>query len=219
MEATLPTLVLLVRHGVTPTTGQVLPGRVPGLHLSDAGLEQATKVAKRLDGLPLAALYTSPLERARETAAPTAARFGLDAVAHDGLLEADFGDWTGRRLDELTKLPAWETVQKEPSAFRFPGGESFPEMQGRIVAALDAIRAAHPGEVVACFSHADPIKAALAHALGTPLDAFQRLWVNPASVSVVSYAPDGTLGVLKTNTTTGSLKELRGSSGSANEAG
>lgn len=210
MEATQPTLLLLVRHGVTPTTGQVLPGRAPGLHLSEAGLHQAAMVAERLEGLPLAAIYSSPLERARETAAPSAARFGLDAVAHDGLIEADFGAWTGRRIDELTQLPEWETVQKAPSTFRFPDGESFPEMADRMVAALDAIRGAHPGQVVACFSHADPIKAALAHALGTPLDAFQRLWVNPASVSVIRYAPDGSLGVLTTNTTTGSLKELRG---------
>lgn len=203
------TLLLLVRHGVTPTTGQVLPGRAPGLHLSETGLEQAAKVAKRLEKLPITALYTSPLERTRETAAPTAARFGLDAVADDGLLECDFGSWTGASLAELTKLPEWQTVQKEPSAFRFPGGESFTEMSERIVGALERIRDAHRGEVVACFSHADPLKAALAHALGTPLDAFQRLWVNPASVSVIAYAPDGAVSVLKTNSTTGSLKDLR----------
>ncbi|MDN5569711.1 MAG: histidine phosphatase family protein [Propionibacteriaceae bacterium] len=204
-----PTIVLLVRHGVTPTTGQVLPGRAAGLHLSEQGLAQAAKVADRLEGLPLTALYTSPLERTRETAAPTEARFGLDVVGHDGLLECDFGAWTGAALTELAKLPAWQTVQKTPSEFRFPDGESFQEMSDRIVGALEQIRTRHAGEVVACFSHADPIKAALAHALGTPLDAFQRIWVNPASVSVISYGPEGEVSVLATNTTTGSLIDLR----------
>ncbi|WP_232547954.1 histidine phosphatase family protein [Propioniciclava soli] len=209
MSTNLPTLLLLVRHGVTPTTGQVLPGRAPGLHLAEAGLAQAEKVAKRLEKLPVTAIYTSPLERTRETAAPTAVRFGLEARGHDGLLECDFGDWTGARLDELSKLPEWQTVQQKPSEFRFPGGESFTEMSERIVGALDDIAAAHPGEVVACFSHADPLKAALAHALGTPLDSFQRIWVNPASVSVIARHADGSVGVLHTNTTTGSLRELR----------
>lgn len=208
MTTETPTLVLLVRHGVTPTTGQVLPGRAPGLHLSERGLSQASAVGERLAGLPLAAVYTSPLERTRETAAPTVAALGLEPVLDDGLLECDFGEWTGGSLAELARLPEWTTVQNEPSAFRFPGGESFVEMQDRIVAALDRIRRRHPGEVVACFSHADPIKAALAHALGSPLDAFQRIWVDPASVSAISYAPDGATSVLITNSTSGSLGEL-----------
>ncbi len=208
MTTAKPTLVLLVRHGVTPTTGQVLPGRAPGLHLSDAGRAQAEKAAKRLAALPLAALYTSPLERARETAAPTAQRSGLEPIVDDGLLECDFGDWTGGSLAELAKLPEWDAVQKTPSQFRFPGGESFAEMQDRIVGALARIRDAHPGQVVACFSHADPIKAALADALATPLDAFQRLWVDPASVSAIAYAADGTVGVLRTNSTAGTLRGL-----------
>lgn len=209
MTSEKPTLLLLVRHGVTPTTGQVLPGRAAGLHLSDQGVAQAERVARRLAALPLAAVHTSPLERTRETAAPTAAHHRLDPVEDAGLLECDFGDWTGARLSELARLPEWETVQKRPSQFTFPGGESFRAMQERIVAALEAIRDAHRGQVVACFSHADPIKTALAHALGTPLDAFQRIWVSPASVSALVYAPDGTVGVLAMNTTTGSLRDLR----------
>lgn len=202
-------LVLLVRHGVTPTTGRVLPGRAPGLHLSAAGVEQAEKAARRLAPLPITAILTSPLERAVETAAPTAGRLGLTPVVDEGLLECDFGDWTGRDLADLAKLPEWQVVQSDPASFRFPGGESFVEMQDRVVATLDRLAAAHPGQVIACFSHADPIKAALAHALGSGLAAFQRLWVNPASVSAIAWEPDGTRGVRLTNSTTGSLRDLR----------
>lgn len=203
------TLVLLVRHGVTPTTGQVLPGRAAGLHLSDAGVRQAEALADRLADLPLAALYTSPLERTRETATPTAGRLGLTPIVEEGLIECDFGDWTGRGLGELSKLPEWDAVQRTPSSFTFPGGEGFTAMQARIVDALERIRARHPCEVVACFSHADPIKAALAHALGTPLDAFQRLWVNPASVSAIAFDAADRTSVLATNSTAGSLGDLR----------
>lgn len=202
---TTPTLVLLVRHGVTPTTGQVLPGRAGGLHLSDAGRAQAERVASRLEGLPIKAVHVSPLERTRETAAPTLAALGQEPVIDPGLLECDFGTWTGRELAELAKLPEWDAVQRTPEQFRFPEGESFTELQMRIVTTLTAIRDAHPGQLVACFTHADPIKAALSWALGSGLAAFQRLWVDPASVSVISFAPDGTPSVVKTNSTTGSL--------------
>jgi len=127
------TLLLLVRHGETPTTGMVLPGRAPGLHLSDRGREQAERVADRLAGLPVDALYSSPLERACETAEPTAARTGLAVKHDDGLLECDFGAWTSAAIADLAALPEWQTVQHSPSQFRFPDGESFPEMQSRIV--------------------------------------------------------------------------------------
>lgn len=202
------TLLIVVRHGVTPTTGQVLPGRTPGLHLSEAGEEQARQVAQRLDGLPVAAIYSSPMERTQETAAPTAKFFGLSPIITEGLVECDFGEWTGEKLSELSKLPEWETVQKEPSNFRFPGGESFAEMQERMVAALKAIAAAHPGEIVVCFSHADPIKAAVTHLRGDALDSFQSITINPASVSVASFAPDGSTSMLETNSSAGSLQHL-----------
>ncbi len=203
------TLVLLVRHGVTPTTGEVLPGRAPGLHLSDAGRAQAEAVADRLAELPIAAIHTSPLERCVETSAPLAARSGLQPVSDPGLTECDFGDWTGRQLAELARLPDWQVVQRSPSRFRFPGGESFAELSERMVGTIDRIRHAHPGRVVVCFSHADPIKAVLTHALGAPLDALQRVWIDPASVSVLGHDGDGPVGVIKMNTTTGSLRELR----------
>lgn len=199
------TLIVLVRHGVTPTTGQVLPGRAPGLHLSGAGTKQARAVARRLDTLPPAAIYTSPLERTRETASPAAGRFGLTPVVCEGVVECDFGEWTGGRLSELSRLPEWETVQKSPSQFRFPGGESFAQMQQRMVAALRGIAARHPGEVVACFSHADPIKAAVAHLSGRTLDEFQSVRIDPASVSVAEFSPDGATAMRAVNSTAGPL--------------
>ncbi|MET4096850.1 MSMEG_4193 family putative phosphomutase [Arthrobacter sp. UYCu712] len=204
------TLLLLVRHGETPTTGTVLPGRAPGLHLSDRGRAQAERVAERLTGLPVDAVYSSPLERARETAEPAAARTGLAVKHDDGLLECDFGDWTGSAIADLAALPEWQTVQHSPSAFRFPNGESFPEMQARIVGALEALCAAHAGGVIVCFSHADPIKAAVAHALGTPLDLFQRIVISPGSVSVISFVKGQDPAVLMVNSTSEPLSGLRG---------
>jgi len=203
------TLILLVRHGQTPTTGTVLPGRAPGLHLSERGRAQADAVAERLSGLPVHAVYSSPLERARETAEPTAVRAGVTVSEDAGLLECDFGDWTGAALAGLTGLPEWQTVQHNPSAFRFPNGEGFSGMQARIVGSLDALRAAHPGAVVVCFSHADPIKAAVAHALGTHLDLFQRIMISPASVSAISYTDGQAPAVLTVNSMSEPLSGLR----------
>src|SRR5688572_5195144 len=200
-----PTLVLLVRHGQTPTTGKVLPGRAQGLHLAEKGQQQADTVAQRIamlqtDRRKVAAVYASPLERAQETAAPIAKALGLRVRRNQGLQEADFGDWTGAELKKLYRKPAWRTVQRNPSGFRFPGGESFTEMQTRIVSAIDPLRAAHPGETVVAVSHADPIKAAVAHAMGTHLDLFQRIVVSPCSVSAVLYGVDGPV-VLAVNST------------------
>lgn len=204
-----PTLIVLVRHGLTPTTGKVLPGRAGGLHLAEAGLEQARRAAERLSVLSrVDAIYASPLERTRETAAPIAAARGLKVHAERGLLECDFGEWTGAELKRLMKLPEWGTVQRAPSTFTFPGGESFTAMQSRIVGTLDRLRAKHPGGVVVCVSHADPIKAAVAHALGTHLDLFQRIVISPCSVSAIAYHAGGPV-VLTVNSTGGSLAELR----------
>lgn len=203
------TLLLLVRHGETPTTGRVLPGRVPGLHLSQKGVAQARMVAERLADLPIDAIYSSPLERTSETAEPTAARLGLSINHDDGLVECDFGDWTGAALADLAGLPQWRTVQHTPSSFCFPGGESFTRMQARMVAALEDLRAEHQGGVVVCFSHADPIKAAVAHALGTHLDLFQRIVISPASVSAILYADGQSPAVLMVNSTSEPLSGLR----------
>lgn len=203
------TLLLLVRHGQTPTTGTVLPGRAPGLHLSDRGRAQAEHVAERLGGLPVDAIYSSPLERTIETAEPTAVRTGLAVQQDAGLNECDKGDWTGAAIAEVAALPQWQTVQHTPSAFRFPNGESFTQMQERIVGALEALCAAHAGGVVVCFSHADPIKAAVAQALGTPLDLFQRIVISPGSVSAILYADGQAPAVLMVNSTSEPLSGLR----------
>ena len=203
------TLILLVRHGLTPTTGKILPGRATGLHLADAGRAQAQAAADRIAALGrVDAVYASPLERARETAAPIAKARNLKVHVDKGLLECDFGEWTGAELKKLMKLPEWNTVQRAPSTFRFPGGESFTEMQGRIVNAIDRLRAAHEGGVVVCVSHADPIKAAVAHAMGTHIDLFQRIVISPCSVTAISYSVGGPV-VLTVNSTGGSLAELR----------
>lgn len=180
------TRILLIRHGRTPTTGQVLPGRAPGLHLSEVGRGQAREIAKKLSGEDIAAVYSSPLERARETAAPLAAVCRREVLVDERLTECDFGDWTGRRLAELNTLPEWETVQKTPSAFRFPGGESFVEMRDRMAAALSDLARRHAGRTICCFSHADPIKAAVMWAQGRDLDEFQQVSVDTAGVQELS---------------------------------
>ncbi len=202
------TLVLLVRHGATPTTGKVMPGRAPGLHLSEAGQAQAAAVAERLATLKLDAIYTSPLERARETAAPTAAATGLTPIEEPGLLEADVGEWTGKTLGSLARLKEWRGVHGSPSTFRFPGGESLAELQARVVAVLDRVHAAHPGGTVACFSHADPIRLGLVFALGAPLDAFGRVVVDTGSISALRFTTGHPPQVLSTNTVTGPLTGL-----------
>jgi probable phosphomutase (TIGR03848 family) len=202
------TLVLLVRHGQTPTTGSTLPGRAGGLHLADAGKEQAEAVAARLAELTqVEAVYASPLERTKETAAPIAKALGVRTKTEKGLLEADFGEWTGAKLKDLMKLPEWKTVQRYPSGFRFPGGESFAEMQARITGTLQRLAAEHRGKAIVAVSHADPIKAAVAAALGTHLDLFQRIVVSPCSVTAIAYGTEGPI-VLTVNSVTGPLSTL-----------
>ncbi len=204
-------MVLLVRHGLTPTTGKILPGRAPGLHLSAEGEAQAEGVAERIaeasgdgPGGPKA-VYASPLERTTETARPIARRLGLRVRSERGLLECDFGSWTGARLSTLARRPEWQQVQRWPSGFRFPGGESFLEMQARMAATIRRLAGQHAGETIIAVSHADPIKAAVASAAGTPLDLFQRLTVAPCSVTAVAYG--STPHVLTVNSTA-SLAQL-----------
>tara|TARA_B100000929_G_C15505951_1_gene418868 strand:+ start:2391 stop:3032 length:642 start_codon:yes stop_codon:yes gene_type:complete len=191
------TLIIFVRHGRTPTTGTKLPGRAPNLHLSNEGKSQAEMVAKEIEkssssflGTKVSAVYASPMERTQETAKPIAKTLNLRVRTLQGLNECDFGDWTGRRLRDLSKLKSWSTIQKKPSSFRFPNGESFTEMQNRMLKTVDKILERHPGETVVCVSHADPIKAILASAVGTPLDLFQRIVVGPCSTSVVLYTKE-----------------------------
>ena len=182
-----PTTILLVRHGRTATTGRVLPGRAPGLHLSARGRRQAERVGAEIAALeprPLA-LYCSPLERARETAGAIARATGLRARVERGLNECDFGEWTGASLARLRRRREWSLVQHAPSVFRFPGGESFDEMRARAWTTLERLAERHPGETIVAVSHADPIKAVVTHALGVPLDLFQRTEIGTCSVSVL----------------------------------
>ncbi|HVA03764.1 MAG TPA: histidine phosphatase family protein [Acidimicrobiales bacterium] len=203
-----PAVALLVRHGRTPTTGSVLPGRAPGLHLSDEGKTQADAAAQRIAALkkPPVAVYASPLERATETAKPIATILGLRVRVERGLLECDFGAWTGAKLSALRRRREWRSVQSFPSSFRFPDGESFIEMQARMVSTLDRLADRHPGETFVAVSHADPIKAAVAATAGVPLDLFQRLAVSPCSVTGLVRGESGSY-VLCVNATA-SLSEL-----------
>lgn len=196
-------MVLFVRHGQTPTTGAVLPGRAPGLHLSDRGREQAEQAAGRIADLGpgrIAAVYASPMERARETAAPIARSASRRVRILEGLNECDFGQWTGRRISDLRRRRDWRQVQNSPSTFRFPGGESFAEMQARITGAALALADRHPGSTVVAVSHADTIKAAVSHASGAHLDMFQRIAISPCSITAIAYGPDRPL-VLAVNNT------------------
>lgn len=199
---------MFVRHGRTPTTGQVLPGRARGLHLDDEGRAQAEAAGARLAALKrVDAVYASPLERARETATAIAGHLGLRVTTEKGLLECDFGEWTGAELKVLGRRPEWKVVQRHPSGFRFPGGESFAEMQARVVGTARRLAAAHPGGTIVAVSHADPIKAAVADAAGTHLDLFQRLVISPCSVTAIAYGATSPL--VMTVNSVGSLTELR----------
>jgi probable phosphomutase (TIGR03848 family) len=182
-------LLLLLRHGVTEHTGARLSGWMPGLHLSEAGREQARGLAERLGPVALDAVYSSPLERCQETAAVVAEAKGLKVSTLEDVGEVRYGDWTGRAIKELAKEPLWKLVQATPSAARFPEGESLYEMQARSVQALERLREAHPSQTVAVCSHADVIKAVTCHYLGMHLDLYQRVVVAPASVTAFAFGP------------------------------
>ena len=224
--------VILVRHGrSTANTAGVLAGRTPGVLLDDKGLDQAGRTAERLAAVPLARIVTSPLERTRQTAdailahqdIPTstasADNTATEITVEDGITECDYGDWQNRKLSELAKEPLWKTVLGEPSAAVFPGGESLPAMQAR---AVEAIRR-HDTEVTethgthavwAAVSHGDIIKSLIADAYGMPLDNFQRIHADPASVTVIHYGSSGSEGpnstqVFTVNSSAGDLSWLR----------
>jgi probable phosphoglycerate mutase len=201
------TTLVLVRHAVTAHTGPLLSGRMPGIDLSETGVEQAAAAGKRLADLPVTTVYASPIERTRQTAEHIAGHHGLPVRELPGVIEADYGEWTGGKIAELAKTDLWKTVQVVPSRARFPNGESIAEMQSRMVVALEEVVAAHPGELVVVVSHADPIKAAIAHFTGVHLDLFQRIVVSPASVTVFQLGPHGSV-MVKCNDT-GSLDELQ----------
>jgi probable phosphomutase (TIGR03848 family) len=183
--------LLLIRHGQNDWVGDRLAGWTPGVHLNDKGKAEAARLAELLAEVPLATIYSSPLERTIETAQPIADAHGLSVQVREGLGEAQYGKWTGKSLKKLRKHKLWPVVQVYPSGARFPGGESMREIQARIVAELDTIRDTHLGQTVAAVSHSDPIKMAVAHYLGLPLDLFQRLNIEPASVTAFSFTRFG----------------------------
>ena len=183
--------LLLIRHAMNDWVGKKLAGWTRGVHLNKAGHTQADALAQQLETLPLAAIYSSPLERALETAQPLARVHGLTVQVREAVGELHIGDWTGRTLKELREEELWPVIQVYPGGARFPGGESLREAQARIVAELDTIRDAYPDQIVAVVSHSDPIKLAVTHYLGLPLDLFQRLTIAPASVTAFTFTRFG----------------------------
>jgi probable phosphomutase (TIGR03848 family) len=186
-------LLLLIRHGENDfvKTGK-MAGHTPGVHLNERGQQQAAELGETLKDVPLAAIYSSPLERAVETAEPIAHGRELQIQVRPGLIESHVGEWQGSEMKHLRKLPEWKIVQNQPSRFRFPGGESFQEMQTRLVTEVETIVKSHqPEDIVALVFHSDPIKLVIAYYLGMPLDNFQRLSIDTASVTMIYVSPTG----------------------------
>ena len=204
------TTFLLIRHAHCDPIGVAIAGRAPGVHLNDRGRAQADALGSRLSRLHLTAVYSSPLERAVETAGPLAQLQQLRVETAPGLLEIDFGDWTGKTIAELHQLPEWKVFNSYRSGTRIPGGEIMAEVLARALAELDRISRAHSGRgsVVALVSHGDVLRTLVGHFLGMPPDLFQRIEISPASVTVVtveSYGPR----VLLMNWTSGWPGEIR----------
>lgn len=201
------TVVLLIRHGTNDWVHGRLAGWTPGVHLNDAGRQQAESLAARLAPIPLDAIYTSPLDRTLETARAIAAPRGMPLHIVDAIGEVKYGEWQGAELKELYKHELWPGVQFYPSGTRFPGGETLGESQARMVAAIDTLRARHPKGIIAVVSHADVIKLALAYYIGMHIDLFQRLEIQPCSLSALEFGRMGPR--LVTYNDTGSLEHLK----------
>ncbi|MBB2913790.1 putative phosphoglycerate mutase [Streptosporangium becharense] len=213
------TTLLLARHGLTHLTGPVLAGWTPDVHLNDAGRAQAEALGARLASLELDAIVSSPLERCRETAQAVAAGRVTEVTTDERFGECRYGDWTGRPIAELAKDPLWPVVQAHPSAARFPGGESLPEVQHRAVAAVrEWNERLGPKAVYLVCSHGDVIKAIVADALGLHLDQFQRVTADPASLTAIRYTPLRPF-VLRLNDVGGDVTGLRPAEGSADADG
>jgi probable phosphoglycerate mutase len=192
--------MLLIRHGENEfvKTGK-LAGQLPDVHLNERGREQAVELADALRHIPVKAIYASPLERAVETAKPIAEGRKLEIQLRSQLMDSDIGKWQGRTLKQVRRIKKWKIVQQAPSRFKFPEGESFLETQTRIASCLDEIAASHKSkDIVAVVFHADPIKLAIAHYLGMPLDHFQRLACDTASVTVL-YVSETSAHLIKLN--------------------
>jgi probable phosphomutase (TIGR03848 family) len=200
-------LLFLIRHGITASTDSgVISGWTPGVHLTDRGREEAARLAERLTEVPIAAIYSSPLERCRETVGPVAAARDLRVQVRSALGEVRYGSWTGKKVGLLARTDLWKLVHAAPSRARFPGGESLLEVQQRTVRELERIGDEHRKRTVAVCSHGDPIRLALAHFAGTHPDLYHRIAVDTASVSVVAIG-DGPPLILRVNDT-GDLSSL-----------
>ncbi len=186
-------IFLLIRHGENDYVKKgMMAGRLAGVHLNKRGHEQAQVIAKQLARAPIKAIYSSPLERALETAEPLAKALSLEVIPRPGLTEIDVGEWQDQKLKSLSRSKEWKIVREVPSRMHFPGGETFAEAQLRIAGELELLSKYHtPKEAVVCVSHADPIRLAVAYFLGLPLDLFQRLFVAPASITVIEIGANG----------------------------
>lgn len=186
-------IFLLIRHGETDYNKKMrFPGRIPGVHLNKKGRLQAQIVADKLSKAPIKAIYSSPLERALETAEPLAGFLKLTVIPNPGLLETDCGEWQGQSIKRLRRQKIWRSVQQHPSLFHFPGGETLVESQYRMVQVLESLRHVYTDqELVVCISHADPIKQVVAFYLGLPLDNFQRLSIDTASITALQVTEQG----------------------------
>jgi len=184
------TTLLLIRHGMTDAVGRRLTGRMPGIYLNEQGKREVEALAVRLEKTPLAAIYASPLERTQETARAIAAERQLDIISREGLVESDFGDWSGRLLADLAVDIGWKRFNDNRSSTPAPGGEHMTEIQARMGRELLRIRDAHPDQTVAVVSHADPLRAALCLFLGISVDLLGRLEISTASVTTLRLTPD-----------------------------
>jgi probable phosphomutase (TIGR03848 family) len=184
------TTIFLIRHAETDVIGRVMTGWLPGVHLNPVGVTQAGKLAARIARAGISAIYSSPLERAMETAQAVADRLGLEITSCQALGEVRMGEWEGRAFEELDKLPEWRLFNSFRSSTRPPGGELMLEVQARVVSAVTELLGRHPGQTIALVSHADVIRAAVAHYTGIPLDLFQRFEISPASLTILRVSPE-----------------------------
>lgn len=212
------TTIFLVRHGLTAQTGKTLYGRMPGISLDERGRAQAEDLVERFDGIRLAAIYSSPLERCLETVVPLALRRGLEVIPSAPLIEMDAGDWTNRSLAQLRRIKRWNAVIGSPSQFRFPGGESFAEAQARAIGEVTRIAGQHRRGTVVVMTHGDIVRMLVAHYAGAHLDLFQRTIVDTAGISVVTL-DTSTARVLLVNDTGAGLRRFAKTGRRANVRG
>lgn len=193
------TTVFLIRHGITDAVGTHLVSRTPGIHLTAEGRAQAERVRDRLSSRPLHAIYSSPIERALETAEPLAAASQLPVTILDGLIEVDFGEWTGMSFDDLAARNDWRRFNDARAMAIVPNGERAADVQSRIMAALDDLRRRHGGHTIAAVSHADVIRSAVLYVAGTSLDHWYRFEISPGSITTITYEGNGAARLLGVN--------------------